>query len=44
MSEPENLSAGELLVHSPGTSHSIVSDTGCVVLAIWEKPVVFIEP
>ncbi len=32
-------SAGSLLVHGPGTTHSVVSDTGCVVLAIWERPV-----
>ncbi|HVZ34083.1 MAG TPA: cupin domain-containing protein [Polyangiaceae bacterium] len=31
--------AGSLLVHGPGTSHSVASDTGCVVLAIWERPV-----
>jgi anti-sigma factor ChrR (cupin superfamily) len=33
--------AGTLLVHPPGTSHGIRSIGGCVVLAIWEKPVVF---
>jgi biuret amidohydrolase len=32
---------GDLLISPTGTSHSIVSDDGCVVLAIWEKPVVF---
>jgi anti-sigma factor ChrR (cupin superfamily) len=31
--------AGCLLVHGAGTSHSVTSDTGCVVLAIWERPV-----
>ena len=33
--------AGEMLVQAPGSSHSIVSDEGCVVLVIWEEPVVF---
>jgi len=32
---------GDLLISPPGTSHAIVSEEGCVVLAIWEKPVVF---
>lgn len=31
--------AGTLLVHGPGTRHSVVSDEGCVVLAIWLAPV-----
>lgn len=31
--------AGSLLIHGPGTSHSVTSEGGCVVLAIWEKPV-----
>jgi anti-sigma factor ChrR (cupin superfamily) len=34
--------AGALLVHPPGSSHSVSSDEGCIVLAIWEKPVTFI--
>ena len=33
--------AGTLLVHSGDTGHSIVSDEGCVVLAIWNTPVEF---
>ena len=38
-------SAGTLIVNPPGTQHSIVSHTGCVVLAIYEKPVAFLaEP
>jgi len=36
-------SAGELLVHPPNTSHKVSSEQGCMVLAIWEKPVVFEE-
>jgi hypothetical protein len=31
-----------LLIHAPGTRHSIASAEGCVVLAIYEKPVVFV--
>lgn len=33
--------AGALLIHGPGTSHTIASPRGCVVLAFWEKPVRF---
>jgi len=33
---------GTLIVNPPGTQHSVVSHTGCVVLAIYEKPVAFI--
>jgi anti-sigma factor ChrR (cupin superfamily) len=31
--------AGSMLIHGPGTSHDVFSEQGCVVLAIWEKPV-----
>lgn len=34
--------AGTFLVNPADTSHAIVSDQGCVVLAIWEKPVRFV--
>lgn len=30
---------GSLLIHGPGTSHSVTSEAGCIVLAIWEQPV-----
>lgn len=33
---------GTLVVNPPGTHHSIVSEEGCMVLAIWEKPVRFL--
>jgi len=36
------LNAGSLMVHRPGTRHSIVSEEGCLVLAIYEKPARFI--
>lgn len=32
---------GSCLIHAPGSSHTIVSESGCVVLAIWNAPVVF---
>lgn len=31
--------AGTLLINAPGSDHAVFSDTGCIVLAIWEKPV-----
>jgi anti-sigma factor ChrR (cupin superfamily) len=31
--------AGTLVINPPQTSHSVASATGCIVLAIWEKPV-----
>jgi len=34
--------AGSLLIHGPGTTHAISSKNGCIVLAMWEKPVRFI--
>ena len=33
--------AGTLVINPPGSRHAVVSDTGCLVLIIWEKPVVF---
>ena len=35
---------GMLIINPPGTSHSILSETGCIVLAIYEKPVKFLQP
>ena len=34
---------GTLIVNPPGTSHSVVSDPGCIVLAIYQEPVRFVE-
>jgi anti-sigma factor ChrR (cupin superfamily) len=34
--------AGTLVISPPGSAHSILSQHGCVVLAIWERPVSFI--
>ena len=33
--------AGTLMINAPGTRHSIVGEAGCIVLAIYEKPVKF---
>jgi anti-sigma factor ChrR (cupin superfamily) len=35
---------GTLVINPPGTSHEVFSDDGCIVLLIWERPVVFVEP
>jgi anti-sigma factor ChrR (cupin superfamily) len=34
---------GTLTISPPGTCHGISSEKGCIVLAIYEKPVKFIE-
>ncbi|MFZ5532755.1 MAG: cupin domain-containing protein [Pseudomonadota bacterium] len=34
--------AGTLLVNPPGSGHAVRSAEGCVVLAIWERPVQFV--
>jgi anti-sigma factor ChrR (cupin superfamily) len=34
--------AGTLIINPPQTRHSVLSETGCIVLAIYEKPVVFL--
>ncbi len=34
-----NHQAGTLVINPPGSSHRVVSDQGCIVLIIWEKPV-----
>jgi anti-sigma factor ChrR (cupin superfamily) len=35
--------AGSFLINPTASSHKIFSEEGCVVLAVWEKPVKFIE-
>lgn len=35
-----NHRTGTLVINPPGTDHAVVSDEGCIVLIIWEKPVV----
>jgi anti-sigma factor ChrR (cupin superfamily) len=33
---------GAMVIHPPGSSHAVTTRAGCVVLAYWEKPVVFL--
>ena len=40
--ENSEAATGSLIINPPGTSHSILSKTGCIVLAIYEKPVKFL--
>jgi anti-sigma factor ChrR (cupin superfamily) len=35
--------AGTFVIKPPGARHSLISDKGCIVLAIYEKPVRFLE-
>ena len=34
--------AGTLMINPPGTVHSVVGEAGCIVLAIYERPVEFL--
>lgn len=34
---------GALMISAPGTRHAIRSEEGCVVLAIWHRPVRIVE-
>jgi anti-sigma factor ChrR (cupin superfamily) len=36
--------AGTLVINTPESRHDVVSDDGCTVLSIWERPVTFVEP
>ena len=42
--ENSRADTGALIVNPPGTRHSVYSETGCIVLAIYEKPVSFLAP
>ena len=42
--ENSRAAAGTLIVNPPATRHSVLSETGCIVLAIYERPVMFLEP
>ena len=42
--ENSRAAAGTLIVNPAQTRHSVLSETGCIVLAIYERPVVFLEP
>jgi anti-sigma factor ChrR (cupin superfamily) len=36
------VTTGSLRINPPGSSHSVLSEAGCIVLAIYEKPVSFL--
>jgi anti-sigma factor ChrR (cupin superfamily) len=36
--------AGTLVINPPGSAHSVCVPNGGLILAIWEKPVLFREP
>lgn len=40
--ENSRAEAGSLIINPPGTSHSILSEGGCIALAIYEKPIKFL--
>jgi anti-sigma factor ChrR (cupin superfamily) len=40
--ENSRADAGTLIVNPPGTRHAVFSEQGCIVLAIYERPVAFI--
>lgn len=33
---------GEMIISPPGTRHTVTSEEGCLVLAIWQTPVRFV--
>ena len=35
--------AGTLVINPPGTSHEVLSEEGCLVLIVWERPVILLE-
>ncbi|HSI10146.1 MAG: cupin domain-containing protein [Rariglobus sp.] len=35
---------GTLMINPPGTAHSVISEAGCIVLAIYGSPVQFVQP
>jgi quercetin dioxygenase-like cupin family protein len=39
--ENSRADAGTLIINPPGTAHSVYSESGCIVLAIYERPVRF---
>jgi len=41
--ENSRAETGSLIINPPDTSHSVMSENGCIVLAIYEKPVNFLE-
>ena len=41
--ENGTLAAGDVMIHAPGTRHGVASDEGCLVLAIYERRVRFVD-
>jgi anti-sigma factor ChrR (cupin superfamily) len=41
--ETGTFNAGSVVINAPGTRHKVRSDAGCIVLAIYEKPVRFLD-
>ena len=41
--EAGDIETGSLLIHAPGSRHRILSEAGCIVLAIYERPVRFLD-
>lgn len=35
--------AGDMVINPPGTAHSVSSEEGCLVLAVWQAPVKFVD-
>lgn len=40
--ERGKITKGDFAINPPGSEHSVSSDTGCLVLLQWEKPVQFV--
>ncbi len=36
--------AGTVVINPPGTHHNVRSPEGCIVLAVWNRPVRFLAP
>src|ERR1051325_7423838 len=41
--ENSKADTGSLIINPPGTNHGILSEDGCIVLAIYEQPVKFLD-
>jgi anti-sigma factor ChrR (cupin superfamily) len=35
--------AGSVVINPPGSSHTVSAPNGCIVLIVWEKPVILAE-
>jgi anti-sigma factor ChrR (cupin superfamily) len=40
--ERGSYAAGSFVINEPGATHRVTSRNGCVVLILWQRPVVFI--